>query len=126
MAMPLEPMSSIRCLRRRANSLAFTSRDLCLSVYLARGFGPHRGELLERELDADAHVFVDLGECEIGLVVARLFVLAQTRAADLGEVAQDLAERVALDRGRGRGAHAAQEALAPNRERFDLLGERLV
>src|SRR5262245_21154028 len=89
-AMPLEPMSSIRCLRRRANSLAFTSRDLCPSVYFARGGGPHRGELFERELDADAHVFVDLRKREIGLVVAGFFVLAQPRAADLGEIAQDL------------------------------------
>src|SRR5262245_11342630 len=93
-AIPLEPMSSIRCLRRRANSLAFTSRDLCLSVYFACRGGSHRGELLECELHADAHVFVDLREREIGLVVARLLVLAQPRAADLGEIAQDLAERV--------------------------------
>src|SRR6187549_2365947 len=124
--MPLEPMSSIRCRRRRANSLAFTSRDLYLSVYFARGGGPQRGEPFERELHADTHVFVDLGEREIGLVLAGRFVVAQPRAADLREIAQDLAERFAVDRGRCRGADAAQEALAPRRERLDLLRERRV
>ena len=117
-------------------------------MYFARGGGrPHRRELLERDLDADADVFADLGEREVGLVLARLFVLAQAGAAYFGEIAQDLAERVTFHRGarrahhgwrkrrecreqfaaaRRRAADAAQEALAPRRERFDLLRERRV
>src|SRR5215204_4418891 len=128
--MPLEPTSSIKCLRRRANSLAFTSvGNLYCSVYVARGAAYFR-ELLEHDLHADAHVLVNLGELEVGSAAAFGLFLTQAGAADLGEIAQDLRDRIAGEgmprRGFGRAADTAQETLAPRRERLDLLGERRV
>src|SRR5688572_25776840 len=97
--MPLEPMSSIKCFRRRAYSLEFTEpRDLCASVYFARCRGPYGTELLERELHAHAHVLAHFREGKIRLAVAGRFVLAHTGAADLDEIAQDLRERIAFGR----------------------------
>ena len=85
---------------------------------------------LEHDLHADAHVLVDLGEREVRLASAGSLVLAQAGAADLGEVAEYLADRsVLLLRGTGgarRDRTSAQEALAPERERLHLLIERRV
>ena len=125
--MPLEPMSSIRCLRRRANSLAFTecgprSRQ-CTSRVAAARSAPSSSNTICTLTRTYSWISAS---AKSGLP-ARGLVLAQAGAADLGKIAQDLAERAPRLRGGGarrRRADAAQEPLTPQRKRLHLLLER--
>jgi hypothetical protein len=88
-------------------------------MYVAGHGGPLRAELFEHDLGTDTNVFMNLGEREIGLALAGSLIFTQAGTADLGNVAQNLTERVGfgspLDYARRRRTDAAQKPLTPQR-----------
>src|SRR5690554_6844452 len=129
--MPSAPISSMRCRRRFAYSRGFKNEFL---VYLMDRAGHVLGaiaEVLEHELNADPHVFLELGEREPRLFEILLVVGPERRAADLGEIARDLSDGFLGIRAFAGHLQAAeteprQKAVAPCRERADLRVERLL
>src|SRR5690606_12772353 len=86
-------------------------------------------EVLEKNLHADAHVLLELGEREAGLLGLLLVLGTERRAADLGEVLRDLRDGVFAPRavqGQSAEPETRQEALAPRRETAHLRVERLL
>ena len=87
--MPLAPMSSMRCLRRRANSLAFTGSMASCRQCTSRAAAARSERSSSNTICTLTRTYSWISaSAKSGWPSARGLVLAQARAADLGEVAR--------------------------------------